>query len=411
MGDRIAVPLDLDDFDVLAADVVDGELVVEVESTFPRACFHCGSIDVTGHGRATRRLRDRSCGYPTVLVWRQRRFRCRDCGRTSRERHREVAGRRRLTNRFLRHLGAEACSQPWVDVAARERVTWWRVAAAFEVLAASIDSADPAAARVISLDESAFRRRFRYHTVVSDPEGHRVLDLVEGRDQAAAETALSRLPQQWRHHVETVVCDMHWPYRKAAARVLPQARLVIDKFHVLRSIDNAAQRVRKRHGRRPLVRGRDGGISRQHNPRFDPRVYRSRWIFAKRLHQLNDDEKTVLDIVFAQHPQIGVAWWMKEAFAAIYQAHDRTEAERRLEVWIHNLQAAGLPELTDTWRSMVRWREPILAYFDDRQTNAYAEGITNKIKVLKRRGYGYRNPDRYRSRVLLACGNQAIWCG
>lgn len=407
MGDRIAVPLDLDDFEVVAAETVDDELVVDVESTFPPACFHCGSLDVIGHGRLTRRLRDRTCAYPTVLRWRQRRFRCRDCGRTSRERHPQVAGRRRITRRFLQALGEQACHQPWVEVAARERVSWWRVSTAFGELAATIESTTPAPARVISVDESAFRRRFRYHTVVSDPEGRRVLDLVEGRNQAAAENAFLRLPAAWRDQVETVVCDMHWPYRKAAAKILPQARVVADKFHVLRSIDAAAQRVRRRHGRRPLVRGRDGGISRQHNPRFHPRVFRSRWLFAKRLHQLDADDRQALDTLFAHHPQLGVAWWMKEAFAHIYHAPDRLEAERRLDVWVHNLAAADLPELTDTWRTVSQWREPILAYLDDPQTNAYAEGITNKIKVLKRRGYGYRNPDRYRSRVLLACGSPA----
>jgi transposase len=97
---------------------------------------------------------------------------------------------------------------------------------------------------------------------------------------------------------------------------------------------------------------------------------------------------------------------MKEAFAAIYQAPNRVEAERRLQVWESNLPAANLTELTQVWPTLSHWRNQILNYFDDRQTNAYAEGITNKIKVLKRRGYGHRNPQRYRHKVLLACGRR-----
>ena len=72
MGDRIEVPLDLADLEVVASDVIGGVLEVTVQSLFPRGCFRCGSTDVIGHGRCGRRIRDRSCSYPTVLVWQQR---------------------------------------------------------------------------------------------------------------------------------------------------------------------------------------------------------------------------------------------------------------------------------------------------------------------------------------------------
>jgi transposase len=107
--------------------------------------------------------------------------------------------------------------------------------------------------------------------------------------------------------------------------------------------------------------------------------------------------------VFAQRPEVGIAWLLKEAFAAIYDADTRAEAERRIEVWEHHVAEADIAELTNVWRTMQWWREEILAYFDDRQTNAYAEGVTNKIKVMKRRSYGFRNRDRYRRKVLHTC--------
>lgn len=112
MGDRIQVPLELDHFEVVDTELVDGVLEVMVTSTFPRACYHCGSTDVIGHGRCRRRLRDRAHGYPTILVWDQRRYRCRDCGRTCRERHPETLGSKRVTVRFRSALAAAACSQP-----------------------------------------------------------------------------------------------------------------------------------------------------------------------------------------------------------------------------------------------------------------------------------------------------------
>lgn len=402
MADSIEVPLGIEDFDVVASEVVDGVLEVHVRSTWPAACWHCGSTDVAGHGRHQRRVRDNSCGRPTTLVWHQRRVACRDCGRTSRERHPAIEGARTITERFRHQLFDEACRRPFSEVATDHKVTAYRVVEAFDTysLAALEELGSP---RVLSMDESAFRRRFVFQTVLFDPIARRALTIADGRDRRAAEELLFGLPAQVRAGVETFVCDCHNPFLNAARAALPNARIVVDKFHVVRSVDAAANRVRVRLGHKKNYRGRDGGTARQHNPRNDPAIYRVRWAFAKRRWTLHDDERSRLEAVFAVQPEIAVAWAMKEAFAAIYEAADRADAERRLDTWEHNLAAADVKELSDCWRNLNQWRDEILNYFDDRQTNGYAEGITNKIKVMKRRSYGFTNRDRYRRKVLLTC--------
>jgi transposase len=294
--------------------------------------------------------------------------------------------------------------EPFTDVASAEAVTAYRVDEAFEYHAAgALVSREVEPPRVLAIDESAFRKRFRFHTVLSDPERGHVIDLVEGRGKGSVYGGLAAMPDQARAGIESVVIDCHWPYRKAIEEVLPHARVVADKFHVIRAVDAAAHRVRVRHGRRIRVVGRDGGLTRQANPRFIPEVWRSRWTFMKRAHKLADRERDSLAAIFELIPEIGIAWLLKEQFAAIYKTSDRAEAERRLEVWIDHVIEANLPEFTNAWRSLQWWVEPILAYFDDRVTNAFAEGITNKIKVMKRRSYGFRDPVRYRQKVLLNC--------
>jgi len=403
LGERIELPLELDDFDVISSELIDGVLEVHVESMFPAACAHCGSVAVAGHGRNRRRLRDRSRGCPTVLMWHQRRFRCRDCGRTSRERHPGVCGRRAITNRFRRQLFAEAVRRPFTDVAADHGVSSYRVVEAFDAYAHTAVG-DVGRPRVLALDESAFRRGWLYHTVLFDAEARRALDVMDGRDQWAAQQLLGGLTSQVRAGVETVVIDCHWPYRKAIEEVLPGARIVADKFHVLRAVGDAAQRVRRRQGSK-LKKDptRHGAASYHHSRRL---FLRSRWAFARRCDSLTEDDRATLAALFRAAPEVAVAYWMKEAFFATYDAPTREEAERRLGVWEANLKAARLRELTQLWGNLQRWREPILAYFDDRQTNALAEGLTNKIKVMKRRGYGHRNERRYRARILLTCGRR-----
>jgi transposase len=402
VGDSIEVPLELDDFDVIRSERVGEHLEVHVRSTFPRACWHCGSLDVAGHGRHQRRIRDRSCGRPVVLVWHQRRFRCRDCGRTSRERHPCLDGQRRATERFRRQLFHEACERPFSEIAVEHRVSFYRVIDAFDQHAI-LDGVDIGRPRVLAMDESSFRKRFVFQTVLFDPLARRALAISDGRDQRSAQELLWRLPPEVRAGVETVVIDCHRPFWNAIREALPHARVVADKFHVLAAIDRAANRVRVRNGHKKNFRGRDGGGARQSNPRDEPRIYRARWAFAKRHRSLPDHERAELLDLFAQRPEVGVAWMLREAFAAIYEAKNRPEAERRLEIWAHHVAEADIPELTNVWRTMQWWREEILAYFDDRQTNAYAEGVTNKIKVMKRRSYGFRNRDRYCRKVLLTC--------
>ncbi len=408
MGDRIEVPLGLSDFEVTGSVVVDGMLEVGVVSTFPWACFHCGSTDVVGHGRHERRIRDQACSFPTVLVWSQQRFLCRDCGRTSRERHPVLLGAKRVTARFDARLACAATAEPWSDIAAREEVSWWRVSDSFDRAAQDLPLEGPPP-EVVSLDEAAFRRRLSYHTVLSTPSQRRVINLTEDRDRTAAAFLFGSLPYDWRKAIRVVVIDMHWPFRRAIDDILgPDVVVVADKFHVLRAVDRAADKVRVRHGRKKQVVGRDGGLSRQHNPRFDPAVWNARWLFARRAHNLTHDQRDALEELLDRHPDLRVAWWLKEAFAHVYTASDRSEAQRRLEVWAHHVTQSGLAEFTGLWRNLSHWQDQILNYHDAPWTNGYAEGVNNKIKLIKRRGYGHRNPDRYRNRVLMATSRKQV---
>lgn len=254
--------------------------------------------------------------------------------------------------------------------------------------------------------ESAFRKRHRYHTIFSDPEQGITFDLAAGRGMGPALEGFLRMDDQVRACVETVVIDCHWPYRRAVEALLPKARIVADKFHAIRVVDAAAQRVRVRNARKRRPRGRDGGRCRQHNRRFNQLLWASRWTFMKRAHKLTARDREALLAVFDTAPEVAVAWILKEDFAAIYEAPDRAEGERRLDAWIEDLEASGLRELKDAWRTLQWWRDQILNHLDDPVTNAFAEGITNKIKVMKRRSYGFRNDRRYRQKVLLACGRR-----
>ena len=119
--------------------------------------------------------------------------------------------------------------------------------------------------------------------------------------------------------------------------------------------------------------------------------------------RLTERERRRLCALFEREPLIAEAWGLKEAFRAIYRAPDRAEAERRLERFLGAVERAQLPAFTAFADGVRLWRAELLAYFDEPTTNGYAEGVINKVKVIKRRAYGLPTFDGFRQRVLLAC--------
>ena len=101
---------------------------------------------------------------------------------------------------------------------------------------------------------------------------------------------------------------------------------------------------------------------------------------------------------------IGAAWGLKEIFRAICRAPDRQQAEVRLDQFLGPVEREMLPTFTSFAAGIRQWREERLAYFEEPTTNGYAEGVINKVKVIKRRAYGLPSFESFRHRVLVACG-------
>jgi transposase len=101
---------------------------------------------------------------------------------------------------------------------------------------------------------------------------------------------------------------------------------------------------------------------------------------------------------------IAEAWGLKQRFRDVYRASDRAEAEQRLELFLPAVDRAGLPAFDAFAKGIRIWQQELLAYFDEPTTNGYAEGVINKIKVIKRRAYAIPTFTAFRQSVLLACG-------
>ena len=103
-----------------------------------------------------------------------------------------------------------------------------------------------------------------------------------------------------------------------------------------------------------------------------------------------------------RYPQLRRAWLLKEAFRDWYRSGDRETATARLLQWEHSVREQGPAPFQALFPMLRLWREEILNYFDYPYTNGFLEGKNNRIKVIKRMAYGYRNPANFRQRILLS---------
>ena len=166
--------------------------------------------------------------------------------------------------------------------------------------------------------------------------------------------------------------DMHEPFRQAVQICLPQAKVVVDKFHLIRHVNKAMDKVRSR-----LQGGNRRGKRRD--------LFRSRYTLLKGAERLADWEKARLNRLFYCYPELKKAWVLKESFRMWYRETNRSRAEERPGLLLKDkIEDNSLPEFKELLHMLTNWRGEILNYFDYRITNGFVEGENNCIKTIKR---------------------------
>ena len=262
---------------------------------------------------------------PLEVVWRKRRYRCAERGcpqRVFTERSEQVPPRHRLTARLREKLerAASGSARALADVASEYRVSWWSVHRAL-VLAAVPATSPPPPVRVLGLDETraralrwtwedgaGWRLSNPWMTSFVDLDTGRpgwLLGLVPGRSGAAVQTWLAAQPQSWRDGIEVVALDPSAPFAAAIRRLLPQATLVVDHWHLVRLANQVVTEVRQRVAREQL--GRRGR-------RPDPAWAHRRLLLAAgdRLSPKGLARLTHVLAVDDPTNEIGAAWGVKE---------------------------------------------------------------------------------------------------
>ena len=252
MSDVMQVRLHLSGVRVRGVGVDSVErLEVEVESTREWSrCGHCGFRCYRVWDRRAKRVRDLGVsGRRTTLVWRRRRFECGNCGERHLEDHDQFeAG---LTRRFARRLVNDARVMSIRAVGRHHGLGWHRIMGLVRAEAAQVaQRRRTRPSRVLLVDETSIRHRHRYVTVVACGDSGKVLAMIPGRTKGALARFFRDQGAWWCRQVEIVVPNGSRPYQAAIAQYLPDARHVLDRFHVVRWFTQGLTLVRRELQRR-----------------------------------------------------------------------------------------------------------------------------------------------------------------
>ena len=260
----------------------------------------------------------------------------------------------------------------------------------------AVEKDDLSEVSAICIDETSFKRGQSYVTVISDAIARRVIDVEDGRDSETVEKFSYKLEEKGGkcENVHTFVSDMSAAFIGGKEMCFPNARMVIDKFHVKQLMLNAMDEVRKAEQGKAVSNKRNAGKKLLMIPE------------AKQSEQ----QREAVALLSKKYPKTGRAFRMVQGLDAMYQCNHPSEAEKvfnRLTSWLKRSRLEPMKKVADTLR---KHKKAILGYFFARVTNAVAEGINSMIQSAKRRARGYRTLESYKCMIYLVAGKLYLDC-
>lgn len=243
----------------------------------------------------------------------------------------------------------------------------------------------------VGIDEKSFGSGQSYISLLTDLKGSRVLDVVEGRTQAAAEALWDTLTAEQRQEIEAVAVDMWEPFMKAIGNKAPQAALVHDKFHVSAHLNEAVDQVRRAEHKELMAAG-------------DETLKGSRQLWLYNPANFSQEQAASFAALRDSGLKVARAWAAKELFTKLWTYRYEGAARRFFKDWFGWVSRSRLKPLIKVARMLKSHLENILTYVLHPITNAVTEGLNSKVQMIKSNARGFRNFENYRTRILFFCG-------
>ncbi len=248
----------------------------------------------------------------------------------------------------------------------------------------------------LGVDEISFLKGHKYATLVYDLDRSRVLWVGQGKGRKTIDRFFNEcLSKGQKARVLWASCDMSRAYTEAIKHHCPNTTLVIDRFHVVKALNQAVDEVRKDEWRALDTGGRKA-------------IKGLRWLLSMHSRNRTKGNTRFLNSLRNSNRRIHRAWVLKDEFEHIWNYSYRASAEKFLKRWMTAALRSRIPSLRQFVGTLRNHFDNIVAFTDRNLTNAVGEGLNRIVKIVKNRASGYRNLDNFADMIFLTVGDLDI---
>ena len=252
--------------------------------------------------------------------------------------------------------------------------------------------------RQMGIDEKAIAKGHRYMTLVCDLKEATVEYIGEDRKETSLGAYFDAFPEQSREKIEAISLDM-WPaYISACRDKVPGAegKMVFDRFHIMRHVVDAVDKVRKQEHKALTEVG-------------DDTLTKSKYLWLTNPENMTDQARERFAELKNVELKTGRAWALKEALRQLWSYTSAAWATKFWKRWYFWATHSRLGPMIEAAKLIARHLQNVLTYFTHRITNAVAEGLNSKIATVQKRASGYRNPNNFKIAVYFHCGGLNLY--
>ena len=379
------------------------QLTINLEPIDPPVCPHCHSSNVVVHQYRVRRIKDAPIRLKNVdLIVKYRVVRCNCCEKTSTEKIGFKADNFNVTKELqkgviedLEKLGSIK------DTADRFGICWDTCKEIHKQYLQKTIAFDLGDAKILARDEFSLKRGHKYATVVIDLEARRVIWVGKGKSITEVDEFFKKCGTLGCQQIEAVAMDQNAGFATCVKKYCPNAKVVYDLFHMIYN-----------YGRLVIsaIRLRLSNDKKEDNDQVAYKILKnSRFLLLAKNSNLSADKKIKLNNILEFYQDLYAANELKELLPDVFNANSKEEAEKLWNEWYELAMQSEVEEITRFAANQnKRYKEGIINSGIYHIRTSILEGINNKIKVLKRIAFGYRDSEYFFLRIKSAFRGKAL---
>ncbi|MCG8361715.1 MAG: ISL3 family transposase [Pseudanabaenales cyanobacterium] len=372
------------------------ELILEVEAIRDFAtCPRCRQESHHLHQNRGHLVRDLNISiFQVLLRVNRRQFKCKTCGKPFSEELDFIGRRRRHTDRFAEMIVKQVIHSDIHNVAKNNDLTDAEVWSMVKYLSKKKWTLDLSDLRRLGIDEITLRKgQSDYVVVLVDLDKNELIGLAPSRKHEDIEEVLKSWGDEVLNQIIEVSIDLSGNYKSLVKKCIQNAEIVADRFHVMKLVNEEFNKVRNRE--KKAIEKNPNTVEKE---RLKEAFKQSKYALLKPEESLTEKQKLKLEEIKEVSPILAEMHQQKEAFRNIFEtAKDWRDGAVKLLAWMKKAQE----NFQDSVSTIGRWFGEITNYFDSRTTSGAVEGINNRLKLIKRSGYGFRNFENFRLRCLM----------